>query len=187
MRPHAFAALLLVLALAACSARPPEVRIGGASFSMPDASEMAGLSRTFRLRIERAGGSEEILARLETSRERVVLALFSAFAVRIAAVTLQHGRMKVETLPIAALSIGPAELLADLQIAYWPVRELQRGLPPPLSLRERPGQSRTLLIAERTAVEITYSGAQGRDALLVHRLNGYRLEIAELEAEPNPS
>jgi hypothetical protein len=172
--------ILLITALAACSAPPArlEVPLGAVS----PAAFGQSLALTQQITVERRGEARSIEAVLAISPERIDLAGL-AMGQRLIDVHFDGASITEKRSPLLPDAVTGARILRDVMLAYWPREALMAALPTGWRIEDAAGQRRVLSGDERV-ITIEYSGEprwRGRAHLIQHRL-GYSLTIDSDEA-----
>ena len=182
MRPHLGTALSLMVLLAACSLHRESSQISLArdvEFELMDRAGTEGeLLLLLDVRVRKGAEVNRFLLQLEADGRDLGLAGVSAFGMRLFTLTFTDGMLHFEALPFADLLLPPKELLACLQIVFWPSSDLAQHLPE-LSLRERPGY-REIAPDGKPRISVTYS-ADGKNIRVLNMAKMYELSMVRLE------
>lgn len=137
------------------------------------------------IRAAHAEGSDDFEAYLQVGPERVAIVLTLPFGPRIAAIDwsaagieTRHERDLPPALQPLAERFWPANVLADIVMAFWPEAAVRASLAPDVALDVEPG-TRHFSYRDRAAVTVRYSGGDpwATETTVIHHLLGYRLAI----------
>ncbi|MFA5938397.1 MAG: DUF3261 domain-containing protein [Sinimarinibacterium sp.] len=166
--------------LSACAAVPPASDANRSYLPiLPPASLNA--ERSAEQVLHAAYGEREATLHciVDVSAERLRVIGLTALGQRVFTLTQDASGVRVERSPFAPGELQPQDILADIQLAYWPLATLQAVLPPDTRLTEpRPGLRR-LFRDKRLAAEVHYAAEDpwnGR-LWLVNLERGYGLDI----------
>ncbi len=182
--------LLLALAGAGCSAVPaPEPATEGAPEQPPLlAPATLGASRDSGQILRAAFGEHEAVLRcvVRVTPQQIDVVALTALGQRALSLDWNGKDWKVETAPMVPAALRPEWLLADLQLALWPLPALQAAYAPAgWEVSEPGGSVRRLRHDGRLVAEVEYADAdpwKGRYWISNFRF-GYALAI---EPEPAP-
>jgi hypothetical protein len=127
---HAALALALI-GLAACAGAPPAADPQAAQLPQPPLLQPAtlGASRDTQQILRAAFGSHEAVLRcvVRASPQAIEVVALTALGQRALSVNWDGQTWKVETAPMVPSQLRPESLLADLQLALWPLAQLQQA------------------------------------------------------------
>jgi len=118
------------------------------------------------------------LGQLEIDSEKILLVGLAPTYTRLFTLKFEKGEVFFEATAPIPLPFDPRHILADLQLALWPLPVLQEQL----HIREDEG--RVVFNQEATPViQISYPGDQGEEFEFVHLERGYRIRVRNLVKE----
>lgn len=189
MRPAL--SLLLALVIAGCASLTP--RPEPALPLLPPASLGQPLRALQLVVSEHNGQQRKLLFAVEADRQTLVVSALTTLGVALQSISYDGAALTIdEHLPGAAAALDGRWLLADLQLAGWPLAALQSAvsetsLNQPLRVSEQPcagaHHCRTLWRDGEPLVEVRYQGADlWHGATEIRQLQlGYRLTITTME------
>ena len=189
MRPAL--SLPLALVIAGCASLTPHSE--PALPLLPPASLGQPLRALQLVVSEHQGQQQKLLFAVEADGQTLVVSALTTLGVALQSISYDGAELRVdEHLPGAATALDGRWLLADLQLAGWPLAALQlavsdAGLQPPLRVSEQPcadaHHCRTLWRDAEPLVEVRYQGADlWHGVTEIRQLQlGYRLTITTME------
>jgi len=183
---------LLGLGLAGCSYLPRKLPPAAASAPQPEgppllAPDTLGGSRDTQQILRAAFGEREVTLRsvVRASPERIEMVVLTALGQRAMSLQWDGHDWKVETAPLVPAALRPEWLVADMQLALWPLAALQAAYRPAgWEVTEPGGGVRRLRHGGKLVAEVAYADAdpwRGRYWITNFRY-GYALS-AQAEAE----
>jgi hypothetical protein len=170
-------AVLAGALLSACAALPPPP---AAELSLlPPAS--LGASRSVEQVLHAAHGAREAALQciVDIVPERLRVVCLSALGQRVFTLEQTAGELHAEREPFAPEQLAPQHILADMQLAYWPLDAVQAAAADGVRVLEPRAGLRRLQRGERIVAEVHYADADpwnGR-LWLVNLEHGYSLDI----------
>ena len=182
--------LCLALLLLTVACKPPAnapVRFGrGAAFSLcaPEAGPKFFANQEVLVH-QRDGSEERFLATVENDGQRLSIVASSPVGMTLFSVQLKGGATQVDARVPLPARVDPRLLPALIQLADWPLNELQDGLGRGLDLEEK-GNVRSLTHRGRVLLSLTREGQRPpfKSILLAVPGMGLRVEIRTLEDKP---
>lgn len=157
--PAVPAGLLASGLLSGCALQPPAPAL------LPPAS-FGGTARAEQiLHVRRGERGQTLQCYVEVTPERLLLVGATAHGQRVLTATLDAGGVRAESL-LPDDAVAPEQVLADLQLALWPLAALQAGLPPDWRVVEPHPGTRVALRDGETYAEIHYGGRTPWDGRL---------------------
>ncbi len=185
MRPLNVGCLLvvsLVSLIAGCATAPPPLL-------EPIAPAALGESIEVRQQVTARfhGRTRVMQVALKVAPTDLTLIGLSAIGQRLFTLSWNAGHTTLTSDVDTLNRLDPSRILADLELAYWPVAALQAALDPDLRL-EQQGTSRTLWRADELLWFASSDGPdRWRSALTIYNASqGYRLDIRPLSAPTAP-
>jgi len=180
--------LLLAVGLAGCAALPAPAPEAAPAVELPPllAPATLGASRDAQQILRAAFGEHEVVLRsvVHTTPDQIEMVILTALGQRAISVNWNGKDWKVETAPMVPDTLRPESLLADLQLALWPLAALQAAYHPAgWEVTEPGGGVRRLRHDGKLIAEVDYADAdpwRGRYWISNFRF-GYALAV---EAEP---
>ncbi|MEW6168190.1 MAG: DUF3261 domain-containing protein [Pseudomonadota bacterium] len=171
------AAVLAGALLSACAALPPPP--AAAPSLLPPAS--LGASHSVEQVLHAAHGAREATLQciVDIVPERLRVVCVSALGQRVFTLEQTAAELHAERAPFAPRQLAPQHILADLQLAYWPLAALQAAVADGVRVLEPRAGLRRLQRGERIVAEVHYADADpwnGR-LWLVNLEHGYSLDI----------
>ena len=120
--------LLASLTLGGCALlRPAPVRQPAAAPRPTLSADTLGTSQIARQVVHAAFGERDATLQcvLQVTPERIALVALNAVGLRLFSVTVANGQTTVERAPGVPDNVQPERILADIQLAYWPLAALQ--------------------------------------------------------------
>lgn len=181
--------LLCAALLSACASAPPAPEASrGYLPILPPSSLAAERSAEQVLHAAYSEREATLHCILEVSPERLRVIGLTALGQRVFTLEQDAQGVHVERSPFAPGELQPHHILADIQLAYWPLATLQSALPPDTRLTEPRSGLRRLFRDRRLVAEVHYASDDpwnGR-LWLVNLERGYSLDITS-HALPSPS
>lgn len=184
MRPAL--SLLLALVIAGCASLTP--RPEPALPLLPPASLGQSLRALQLVVSEHQGQQQKLLFAVEADGQTLVVSALTTLGVALQSISYDGAELRVdEHLPGAAAALDGRWLLADLQLAGWPLAAIDSAMQPPLRVSEQPcadaHHCRTLWRDAEPLVEVRYQGADlWHGVTEIRQLQlGYRLTITTME------
>lgn len=171
---------LAAILTAACSAPPPEL-------TPPTLAPPLGPARHILQLVTATwpGGSDSLLCALELNAERIAMAGTSKDGLSLFNLSYDGENLALDKNPLLPDAIDPRAIVADMQLIYWPVAQLQDRLPPGWHLQSGANRRKLFQGAEKVA-EIVYLSNEDdwpRHAELSNLRYRYRLTIDTLSYE----
>lgn len=175
---------VLLLALAGCSTQAPapvqpQLR--------PLAPLLQGESRqlTQHIAVQYRGATRDLIGASLLGPEQMRVSLLTPEGVSLLDIHYDGREVSAQQHLDKSRQIPPRALLADMQLVYWPLRELQQSLPDRWELREShtPGARRRQLFFDGTLyTEVRYSADDiwRAEVQLDQKVLGYGLSIKNL-------
>lgn len=173
-------AWLAAALLSACAAVPPAPEAGRSYLPILPPSSL-NAARSAEQVLHAAYGEREatLYCILDVSAERLRVIGLTALGQRVFTLEQDALGVRVERSPFAPGELQPQDILADIQLAYWPLATLQAVLPPETRLTEPRVGLRRLFRGKRLVAEVHYAADDpwnGR-LWLVNLERGYSLDI----------
>ena len=176
--------VLLLSCLAACAGNPPAMQEAAQQPQPPLLQPSSlGASRGAQQILRAAFGGHEAVLRcvVRVSPQSIDAVALTALGQRAISVDWNGQDWKVETAPMVPSQLRPEWLLADLQLALWPLAQLQAAYKPAgWEVTEPGGGVRRLRYGGKLVAEVAYADADpwhGRYWISNFRY-GYALAIA---------
>lgn len=174
------AAWLAAALLSACASAPPAAD-GARSYLpiLPPASLNAQHSAEQVLNAAYGEREATLHCILDVNAEHLRVIGLTALGQRVFTLEQDAAGVRVERSPFAPSELQPQDILADIQLAYWPLATLQAVLPPQTRLTEPRAGLRRLSRDSRLVAEVHYAADDpwnGR-LWLVNLERGYSLDI----------
>lgn len=171
---------LAAILTAACSAPPPEL-------TPPTLAPPLGPARHILQLVTATwpGGSDSLLCALELNAERIAMAGTSKDGLSLFNLSYDGENLALDKNPLLPDAIDPRAIVADMQLIYYPVAQLQDRLPPGWYLQSGANRRELFQGAEKIA-EIVYRSDEAdwpRHAELSNLRYRYRLTIDTLSYE----
>lgn len=184
MRRH-WLVLPLLLVLGACdeSGGKCAALIGGGSYCLQPTAARAPFEVLQKVEAGFQGRRETLIAEIESDADGLRFVGLTPFGHKLLQVGYDNRVASASTLPDRRL--GPALLVALLQIALWPADAVRAGLQAPLTLEED-ARGRRILNAGEPTLSIEHGGGEPpwpRMRLIVHAA-GLELDIETLPEMP---
>ena len=190
------AGLLIAVAMAGCAAVPPAAAPGPAlapQNEMPPllAPATLGASRDALQILRVAFGEHEVVLRsvVHVSPQQIEVVILTALGQRALSMSWDGGNWKIETAPMVPTGLRPESLVADLQLALWPLPVLQAAYHAAgWEVTEPGGGVRRLRRDGKLVAEVEYADADpwhGRYWISNFRF-GYALAIEADPAQAGP-
>jgi hypothetical protein len=135
-----------------------------------------------------AARQETMLCVLELDKQHIAMAGLSNDGLSLFNLSYNGKTLNVDKSPLLPDSVSPEFIIADLQLVYWPVAELQKILPGAWRLVATKSQ-RSLYYQEQKIVEVNYLGPDSHWAKAVELTNyryHYQLHIKTISYEALP-
>jgi hypothetical protein len=135
-----------------------------------------------------ADRQESLLAVLELDARHIAMAGLSNDGLSLFNLTYDGNAVVSEKSPLLPESVKPEFIIADLQLVYWPIAELQKILPAEWRLEEV-GKKRLLTIRGKKQVEVNYLSPDPvwpKAVELVNFQYNYRLNIKTISYDLIP-
>ncbi|MGZ5008483.1 MAG: DUF3261 domain-containing protein [Methylobacter sp.] len=126
-----------------------------------------------------ADRQESLLAVLELDTRHIAVAGLSNDGLSLFNLTYDGNTVVSDKSPLLPESVNPEFIIADLQLVYWPIVELQKKLPPDWRL-EATQNKRILTVGNNKRVEVNYLSPDPVWPKAVELINfryNYRLNI----------
>lgn len=174
----------LTLALTASCGRAPRQSPDHLQLALSPSSFPVRLSLQQHVYVERDGQKHDFEAVLDIDQDAVTL-VGLALGQRIFTLRYDGTRLVESRSSMLPRDVRGADVLSDLQLAFWPVGAIRAALPVQLTLRDSAGV-RVLSRGEREIIAITYDGTPRWNGLVTLQNTelGYRLVIRSAPAEP---
>lgn len=131
------------------------------------------------------GREQTLLCVLELDSRHVAVAGLTQDGLSLFALSYDGKTLQAERNPIVPDLVAPELIVADLQLAYWPIEALRQRLPKTLALEVGP-DFRRLRENGQTRIEVRYLDNDKdwpRTVELTHRQYHYRLSITTVSYE----
>lgn len=184
MRPAL--SLLLALFIAGCASLMPRPE---PALPLLSPASLGQSLRALQLVVsEHHGQQQKLLFAVEADRQTLVVSALTTLGVALQSIRYDGAELTIDAhLPGAAAALDGRWLLADFQLAAWPLAAIEAGLQPPLRVSEQPctgaHHCRTLWRDGEPLVEVRYQEADlWHGATEIRQLQlGYRLTITTME------
>lgn len=184
-----FAAVLMALALSAgCSMLRPKETVGQPT-AMPIAPPIGPARRVVQqLTAAWADRRETLVCVLELDERRIAMAGLTHEGLSLFNLSYDGRALASDKSPLLPDAVAPEFMIADVQLVYWPVAELEKILPAGWRLESGPDQ-RVLYHRDDRKVEVRYLSPDPswpRDVELTNHQYHYRLNIKTLSYDVLP-
>jgi hypothetical protein len=135
-----------------------------------------------------ADRQESMLAVLELDARHIAMAGLSTEGLSLFNLTYDGNTVVSDKSPLLPEQVNPEFIIADLQLVYWPIAELQKKLPADWRL-EATQNKRTLIVSNKKQVEVNYLSSDPvwpKAVELVNFRYNYRLNIKTISYELIP-
>lgn len=174
-------ALVLLLILSACSHTSREALLisAGTELELIEPSRLSrAVSTTHQVQIFHDEREFSFLGQLEIDDEKILLVGLAPTYTRLFTLKFEKGEVFFEAMAPIPLPFDPRHILADLQLALWPLPVLQE------QLHIRENDERVIFNQEATPViKISYPRERGEEFEFVHLERGYRIRVRNLVKE----
>ncbi|WP_317930846.1 DUF3261 domain-containing protein [Halioxenophilus sp. WMMB6] len=178
--------LLMGLALlSACSLLRPKPHVQPWLSVLPPASLQQQLWALQKVSGERQGDSFVLLFQVEVDATQMALVGSAVSGTTLFSVHYQDGEISAERSPFLPAVLDPAFVLADFQLAYWPLPAVAAALAGTPYRVEQAGDTRQLWQADELLASVHYSSAdpwQG-PVQFDNKHWGYQYQIETLQYE----
>lgn len=147
-------ALVGVLGLAGCQWLPVRPSWSAPPLLAPQQAGMT-LQANQRLTLTRGADHHPLLAVLATSADDIRLSALGPLGQRLLDIRYDGRQLEAVTSPRVETPLSARWILAQMQLAYWPLNALQSAYGPPWRLRVTPNQ-RILYLDNDRLVTVTY-------------------------------
>ncbi|MEQ1439709.1 DUF3261 domain-containing protein [Fontimonas sp. SYSU GA230001] len=172
--------LLAGALLSACAAAPPAPDAARSGLPILPPSSLGAARRAEQVLYAAYAEREAALhCILDVNAERLRVIGLTALGQRVFTLEQDAAGVRVERAPFAPGELQPQDILADIQLAYWPLATLQAALPQGVRLTEPRAGLRRLYRGPRLVAEVhqaTDDPWNGR-LWLVNLEHGYSLDI----------
>jgi hypothetical protein len=133
-----------------------------------------------------------LLCVLELDKQHIAIAGLSNEGLSLFNLSYDGKKLTVDKSPLLPDSVTPEYIIADLQLVYWPVAELQKILPSPWRLVETrliASLQRDLFYQDQKITTVHYSALDNQWAKSVELINHryhYQLNIKTISYEALP-
>lgn len=159
--PNVAGALFAVAVLSACQAQQPVPARGENAIATPPlVSPAAAAPHSARQRLRATVGDREIVLDcvVEITAERVTVVGLLPAGNRVFSVRYDGTRVEQERTPQVPQQLHPEQLLADVQLAFWPAESIRAAYGAgPWSLVQPDARTRRLLRDGRLIAEVHYA------------------------------
>lgn len=184
-----FLTLAAGLVLCACAGRPPALPehciwlAAGSSWCLRGPAELPDLTLVQQVEARHSDRTERFIGQLEIKGSTLTLAALSPLGQRLFLLRDDGRRLRYEAYAPLAGRFEPGYVLADLQLAFWPLERLEPSLAAAgLKLEERDGVRTLSRDGELVArARITPGAAWPSRVVLEQPGRGYTLTITTLE------
>lgn len=183
-------ALLPLLLAAGCADPPPPgfaTIAPGLGFAVPPPWVLGlTVSLAQSVRAEVGGMSLAFEAQLDLTPEALRLAALDGFGRRLLTLEWTREGLMAETAPELPAAARPANMLADLALAFWPEAALRPALAEGGALLEASATRRVVVLRGLEVVSIEYRPEAGWQARALYRNDafGYSLDIQSILLGP---
>lgn len=175
-------ACILILTLQGCAVfhiKPPTE----ATFALPLASPLGPTRHIVQNIVAQWPGQQQsLLCVLELDSQQIAMAGLTQEGLSLFNLRYDGKTLLLDKSPLLPENVAPQLIISDLQLAYWPVAELDKILPSDWRL-ENQGNRRRLWHKQQLVTEISYTSGAGewpQKVELINKLHHYRLHITTL-------
>lgn len=173
--------LMLLLACAAAPRVPAPELVDDFRLRLSPASLGSELQLSQRITLIRGDERRSFEAQFEADPRSVRIAAV-AMGQTVASLSWDGSSFEHRSSAHLPSVVTPARILSDVQLAWWPAKALQGGLPAGYSLQETEGQ-RSVLHHGIPFASVSYQGTgpAWSHVRLTHHRDGYALDIESVE------
>lgn len=126
--------------------------------------------------------SYQMLCVLELQADQLSMAGLSVQGIKLFTVQYKDAELTQSVTPLIPGKLRPRQIVADIQLALWPIEILQRELTGDWQILDAAG-SRRLLYKNELIADVGYSGNDplSSEFSLIHHKYGYSLKVETLE------
>ena len=142
---------------------------------------------TQKLLIRKGNDQHQMLAVLLVSDTALTLTGFNSLGQQLILIRYENNQLSVERSPWFPASIPARQILAQLQLAYWPLEHLQTAYPAPWHVEATP-KRRVFLQKQKPIMTINYSALNLWDSTITlkHNVLDYELRVETVALQKLP-